>query len=271
MNRKAKVKYSCLAIVVLCVLMLGFLPSYAQNKELSDAVVAREIVKDSNKAIIDAFLQAELRDVNEHAVKPLLNQHPSLEFFVKQVDRGPLNSLFFLETWVNRLAAAQKDIDNILMQAAFSADERQKLMELKPTTSKIISYGIPLMKRDFYRVALAAKELADEKKKNPVQLIRDPAFRDAIYRHCEPTPQGLDKALGELSEGELICMKLGWVLDGITATRLWLTVNDNNLPEENDYMAYRKKRSAWFEKRLKRIYGQSEGSDNAADQKKDAK
>jgi len=270
MNLKILLKSFCLGIIVLCVLTLG-LPSYAQDKEPSDAVVAREIMKEGNKVIIDAFLQAELRDVNEHAVKPILNQHPSLEFFIKQVDRGPLNSLIFLETWVNRLAAAQKDIDHIAMQAVFSADERRKLMELKPTTSKIISFGIPLMKRDFYRVAQAAKELADQKKKRPVELIRDPAFRDAIYRHCESTPQGLDKALGELSEGELICMRLGWVLDGITATRLWLTLNDNNLPEESDYMVYRKKRSAWFEKRLKRIYSQSETSENPTNPKKDVK
>lgn len=270
MNRKMLLKSFYLGIVVLSALTQG-LPSYAQNKEPSDAVVAREIMKDSNRVIIEAFLKAELGEVNQHAVYPILNQHPSLEFFIKQVDRGPLDSLIFLETWVNRLAAAQKDIDNILMQAVFSADERQKLMELKPTTSKIISFGIPLMKRDFYRVAQAAKQLADEKRKHPVQLIADPAFRDAIYRHCEPTPQGLDNALGELSEGELICMRLGWVLETITATRLWLTVNDNNLPEENDYMAYRKKRSAWFEKRLKRIYGQTDTSSGQPDQKIEAK
>jgi len=266
MNRKTILKFSWLGIVVLSVLALG-LPCYAENKEPSDAVVAREVMKENNRAIIDAFLKAELRDVNEYAVKPILSQHPSLEFFIKQVDRGPLDSLIFLETWVNRLAAAQKDIDHPLMQVAFSADERKKLMELKPTTDRIISFGIPLMKRDFYRVAQAAKELAQQKKKHPVELIRDPAFRDAIYRHCEPTPEGLTKELGELSYGELVCMKLGWVLETITATRLWLTMNDNNLPEENDYMAYRKKRSAWFEKRLKKIYSQSEASDSAADQK----
>ena len=111
------------------------------------------------------------------------------------------------------------------------------------------------MKRDFYRVIQAARYLADQKKKHPVELMRDPNFRDSIYRHCEPTARDLDNAMGKLSEGELICMRLGFVLEQVTVTNLWLRVNDNKLPNESEYMIFRKKRSEYFEKRLKRIYG----------------
>ncbi len=52
-------------------------------------------------------------------------------------------------------------------------------------------------------------------------------------------------------------MRLGFVLEQVTVTNLWLLVNDNKLPIEADYMVFRKKRSEYFEKRLKRIYGDS--------------
>jgi hypothetical protein len=244
-----------IAFLVVFVIVVSPFPVSGSEKQLSDAEISREILKESNKVIIEAFLKAELREVNEYATVPLLKAHPSLVFFIKQVDRGPLESLFFLEEQVHKLQEAQRNIDSLAMTLAFSEEERKKLMRLKPVADKIISFGIPLMKRDFFIMVQAARVLAEEKRKHPVQLIADPAFRDAIYRKCEPTPQGLDKTLGELSEGELICMQLGWVLETITVTRWWLTFNDNTLPERDDFMAYRKKRSEYFQKRLVRIYG----------------
>lgn len=231
------------------------LPLDGWGKRLSDAEVARLILDKNNQVIIESFLVHELREVNNYATKPLLSAHPSLIFFIKQVDRGPLKSLFFLENQVHKLQEAQKNIDSLPMTVAFSAAERKKLMGLKPVADKIISYGIPLMKRDFMRVVEAAKALADKKRKHPMELIPNRAFRDEIYRTVEPTPKGLDATMGELSEGEEICMGLGWTLETITVTRLWLTLNDNTLPKQNDYMAYRKKRSEYFVNRLKQIYG----------------
>lgn len=236
--------------------VLLVLPADSWAKRLSDAEVARQILDKNNQVIIEAFLVHELRDVNNFATKPLLSAHPSLIFFVKQVDRGPLKSLFFLEEQVHKLQEAQKNIDSLPMTVAFSAEERKKLMGLKPTADRIISYGIPLMKRDFMKVLEAAKSLADKKRKHPMELIPNKSFRDEIYKTVESTPKGLDKAMGELSEGEEICMKLGWTLETITVTRLWLTLNDNTLPKQNDYMAYRKKRSEYFVNRLKSIYGE---------------
>jgi len=113
------------------------------------------------------------------------------------------------------------------------------------------------MKRDFFRVVEAAKQVADKRRKHPMALMSDPKFRDEIYRKCESTAEGLDREMGELSEGELICMRLGWTLEEVTLTRLWLVLNDNRLPKKEDYMPFRKKRSEYFQKRLKRIYGHS--------------
>lgn len=223
---------------------------------LSDAEVSREIRKESNRAIIDAFLKYELSDVNKHVTQSLMSKHPSLVFFFNQVDRGPLNSLFFLEEWVHKLQDAQRNIDSFPYSVTFSAEEKKKILGLRKVTDKIISYGIPLMKRDFYKVILAARKLADEKRKHPMELIPKAEFRKAIYRDAEPTAMSLDDEMGKLSEGELICMRLGWVLDQVTVTRLWLLVNDNRLPSPDDYMAYRKKRSIYFSKRLKEIYGE---------------
>ncbi len=47
----------------------------------------------------------------------------------------------------------------------------------------------------------AAKELADQKGKTSYELIPDPKFRDAIYRHAESTAGALDTEMGKLSEG----------------------------------------------------------------------
>ncbi len=226
-------------------------------KQLSDAEIAKEVAKEANRTVIEEFLKYELREVNDAVTKPLLNQHPSLNFFIKQAERGPLNSLFFLETQVHKLRDAQKNIDSLPYSIAFSSEEKKKILGLRPVADRIVSYGIPLMKRDFLRVAEAARELADKRRKHPMELMPDPKFRDAVYRQCESTAQGLDRAMGELSEGEQICMRLGWTLDQVTITRLWLVMNDNRLPEQADYTVFRKKRSEYFQKRLKRIYGES--------------
>lgn len=223
-------------------------------KNMSDQQIAREVNAQGNKVIIDEFLKQELRDLNQYATKPLLRAHPTLDFYEKQADRSPLQSLLFLEEQVHKLRDAQKNIDSLPYSLAFSSEEKKKVLGLKPVADKIVSYGIPLMKRDFMRVVVAAKELADKKRKHPVELMKDPKFRDAIYREIERTPAELDEEMGKLSEGDLICMQLGWVLEDVTITRLWLVFNDNKLPDKDDYMAFRKKRSEWWQKRLQRIY-----------------
>jgi hypothetical protein len=238
-------------------LIYGFIiatPASVFGKELSDAEIAKELVKENNKVIIEEFLKYELGEVNAHVTKPLLKNHPSLEFFIKQADRGPVNSLFFLETQVHKLRDAQKNIDSLPYSISFSSTEKKKILGLRPVADRIVSYGIPLMKRDFLRVVEAAKQVADEKNKHPMELMRDPGFRDAVYRACETTGRQLDEEMGKLSEGELICIRLGWTLEEVTITRLWLVLNDNWLPEQNDYMIFRKKRSEFFQKRLQKIY-----------------
>jgi hypothetical protein len=243
------------------------LPVYCSAKQLSDAEIARAIVAENNRIIIEEFLKYELREVNEYAAKPLLKDHPSVEFFIKQADRGPLKNLLFLEDQTHKLQAAQKNIDSLPYSILFSASEKKKILGLRPTADKIVSYGIPLMKRDFYKVIQAAHELADKRKKHPMELIPDPKFRDAIYRQAELTAEDLDREMGELSEGELICIRLGWTLEQVNLTRLWLTFNDNRLPDKDDYMAFRKKRSEYFQKRLIRIYGGSAPEKKAATKK----
>ena len=256
MGLEKRIVTRCTGILLLiCVLVIA-LPMSVMGKRLSDAEISREIKGEPNKVIIEAFLKYELQEVNRLVTRPLLRAHPSLVFFINQVDRGPLSSLFFLETWVHKLQDAQRNIDSLPYSVAFSSAEKKKILGLRKVTDKIISFGIPLMKRDFYRVVVAARELADAKRKHPMELMPKTAFRDAIYRRAEPTAQSLDKAMGELSEGELICMRLGWVLEQVTITSVWLKLNDNDLPTPADYMAYRKKRSAYFQTRLKQIYGE---------------
>lgn len=252
--------------VVLFLLILT-IPPCACAKSLSDAEIANELAKPNNKAIIEEFLKQELREVNEYATKPLLARHASLEFFIKQVDRGPFESLVFLEKQVHKLRDAQKNINSLPYSLAFSSDEKKRVLGLRSVADRIVSYGIPLMKRDFYRVVEAAKELADKKRKHPMELLRDPSFRDAIYRQVERTPGGLDTEMGKLSEGEEICIRLGWTLETVTVTRLWLVFSDNTLPKESDYMVFRKKRSEYFQKRLKRIYSSSAGENPPAARK----
>lgn len=240
-------------------------PALAFAKLPSDAEIDREIKNPNNRAIIEAFLRYELDLVNESAVKPLLQQHPSLVFFINQVDRGPLKNLFFLEDQVHKLREAQKNIGSLPYSILFSSEEKKKILSLKPTADRIVSFGIPLMKRDFYRVIQAARELADKKNKHPVELMPNREFRDAIYRRCEPRREDLDREMGELSYGESICMRLGWVLEGVTVTKLWLVFNDNKLPRPADYEAFRKKRSEYWQKRLAEIYKtSSEESSRAA-------
>lgn len=253
-----------LATVVSFNLLVPQLASYAEQ---SDSIIALELVKDNNKPIIEAFLRYELNEVNKDVTQKLLGQYPSLVFFIKQAERGPLKNLLFLEEQVHKLQDAQRNINSLPFSIAFSSAEKKKILALKPSADKIISYGIPLMKRDFYRVIEAAKHLADQRKKHPIELMRESSFRDAIYRYCEPTARDLDTAIGKLSEGELICMRLGFVLEQVTVTNLWLLINDNKLPAESDYMVFRKKRSEYFEKRLKRIYGNSNNIGSSSSKK----
>lgn len=251
--------FFAVCVTFLTVTFLPLLSAGASVKGMSDAQISREILKENNRAIIEEFLKAELREVNEQVTKGLLPKYPSLKFFLKQVDKGPMKSLIFLEEQVHKLRDAQKNIDSLPFSLAFRGDERQKILNLKPTADKIVSYGIPLMKRDFMRVVFAAKEVADKKNKHPIELMKDQSFRDAVYRQVEPTAQGLDTEMGKLSEGELICMNLGFVLEQVTVTNLWLSVTDNKLPDQQEYMVYRTKRSEYFQKKLKRIYGEQSG------------
>jgi hypothetical protein len=243
--------------VIVCGLFLCSAAPGLAVAAMSDAQIAREIVKGNNKAIIDEFLKYELNDVNSHVTRFLLPSHPSLEFFVKQAQRSPLKSLLFLENQVHKLRDVQKNINSFGYSLVFSSTEKKRLLELKPIADRIISYGIPLMKRDFFKVIQAAKELADRQHGSPLALIPDPAFRDAIYRQIEPTAQALDEEMGKLSEGEFISMRLGWTLEHVRLTKIWLVINDNKLPHPDDYTLFRKKRGAYWEKRLKRIYSEA--------------
>jgi hypothetical protein len=242
-------------------------PAFTLGKALSDAEIDREIRHANNKDIIEAFLTYELNGVNEYAAKPLMKQHPSLVFFINQAQRGPLKNLFFLEQQVHELRKAQQNIDSLPYSLAFSSREKQKILSLKPTADRIVSYGIPLMKRDFYRVIVAAKELAAKRKKPVGELMPDRAFRDEIYRHAEPNRERLDKEMGELSDGERICIELGWVLERVTLTKLWLIFNDNQLPRRDDYLAFRNKRSEYWQQRLARIYKQAPPRASSSQQK----
>lgn len=242
-------------LIAVCGLHALF-PSVVSGKTLSDAEIAREIVKENNRVIIEAFLKYELGQVNTEVTLPLLKSHPSLVFFIKQAERGPLKNLLFLEEQVHKLRDAQKNINSVIYSIAFPGDDKKKIMELRPVADRIVSYGIPLTKRDFYRVVEAARALAEKRRKHPVELIPKIEFRNEIFRYCEPTAEGLDREMGKLSEGELVCMRLGWVLEEVTVTSLWLRINDNDLPIPKDYMAYRAKRSQYFQKRLKQIYGE---------------
>lgn len=243
------------ALIILAVLSVCLFRGDVSARDLTDAEISKEILKEHNRVIIETFLKNELTEVNQNVTNQMLPQHPSLIFFVKQVEKGPLNSLVFLEEQVHKLRDVQKNIDSVVYSIAFSPDEKQKILGLRSTADKIVSYGIPLIKRDFYQVVEAAKLLADKKRKHPVELMSDQGFRDAIYRQIAPTANQLDEEMGKLSEGELICMRLGFVLEQVTVTNLWLLVNDNRLPKESDFMLFRKKRSEYFQKKLKRIYG----------------
>ncbi len=254
-GRVGSIGWGLVLTAALWVLIVG-VAGASEPKRISDKEIAKEIVSPENKPVIEAFLKNELREVNEYAAKPLIKSRPSLEFFVKQAERGPLDSLLFLEEQVGKLRDVQKNIDSLLHSVAFSASEKKKILGLRETADKIVSYGIPLMKRDFYSVVTAARKVAEKRGKPPLELMPDPRFRDEIYRHISPTAKGLDALMGELSEGELVCLRLGWVLEQVMVTRLWLLVNDNKLPKEEDYMAFRKKRSEYFQQRLERIYGE---------------
>jgi hypothetical protein len=254
-------KYSQAVLGMMLLIMTALYPVLvtdsvaAQNNRISDEEIAQEIVSPVNKPIIEAFLKYELGEVNEQVTKPLLADHPSLVFFIKQAKRGPLDSLLFLEDQVHKLRDAQKNIDSLPYSMLFSAGEKKKLLGLRAVADRIVSFGIPLMKRDFYSVVVAAGSIAKAKGKDPVTLMPDPKFRDDIYRTAVSSAKGLDAEMGELSYGELVCMQLGWVLEQVTVTNLWMMVQDNKLPQQKDFAVYRKQRSEYFQQRLKRIYG----------------
>ncbi len=242
------------ALFAILFALLAALSAFAADPKLTDAQITRELNKEDNKAIIDQFLKHELSDVNNYAVKPLLKERPSLDFYLKQAERSPLSALSFLENQVHALRKAQANIGSLPYVLAFTPSEKETILGLKKTADRIVSYGIPLMKRDFYAVVQAAKELAKKNGKNPTTLIPDPAFRDSVYRSCAKTPEVLDKEMGELSTGEATSMRLGWTLEQVTLTKLWMVFNDNRLPRPEDYQVFRKKRSEYWQKRLARIY-----------------
>ena len=247
LNHKANVLHICFGLMFLFGLV-------ATANAQTDAEIAQEITKEQNSRIIDLFLKYELKEVNQYAVLPLLNAHPSLDFFIKQADRSPLNALFFLEEQVHKLRQAQENINSMPYLIAFTPSEKKIILSLKKVAIRIESYGIPLMKRDFYKVLIAIKTLAKKKGHNPMTLIPNPEFRDEVYRYAAPSKTVLDKAMGELSYGESLSMHLGWNLERVTLTRLWMIFNDNKLPKPDDYKIFRKKRSEYWNKRLARIY-----------------
>ncbi|MEJ2718555.1 MAG: hypothetical protein P8182_15700, partial [Deltaproteobacteria bacterium] len=111
---------TCLVVAMLWLTGL-FFPLVATAKRLSDAEINREINKKNNRAIIEAFLVYELREVNNYATKPLLKNHPSLVFFINQAERGPLKNLFFLEKQVHQLRKAQRNINSLPYSLVFSS------------------------------------------------------------------------------------------------------------------------------------------------------
>ena len=246
LKRKAILLHICCSLVLLSGLAMAKVPT--------DAEIAKEVAKEQNRRIIDRFLVYELQEANEYAVLPLLDAHPSLEFFIKQAERSPLSALFFLEEQVHRLRNAQENINSMPFVIAFSSSEKEIIMGLEKAANRIISYGIPLMKRDFYKVLIAIKALAKKTGQNPMVLIPNSDFRDRVYRYAAPSKTALDNEMGELSHGESISMHLGWNLEQVTLTRLWMMFNDNKLPRPDDYKVFRKKRSEYWKKRLARIY-----------------
>jgi hypothetical protein len=251
------VVFLVLTVTVMTMAMVS--ENTAHSEELTDKQIAEVIAQKHNKGIIEAFLRQELQEVNRYATRPLLKKYPSLEFFVKQANREPFQSLLFLEEQVYKLRDVQQNIDSVVYKLAFSEREKQIILGLEPTAKKIISYGIPLMKRNFYRVVRAVTRLSRKGGNASLdELIARPGFRDAVYRAAEPDPRKLDQVMGEMSQGELICIRLGWELEKVTVTRLWLAFNDSSLPKPEAYYAYRKKRSEYWEKRLRRIYGNAQ-------------
>lgn len=245
---------TCAILAILLISACLMTATNARTVGLSDKEIAKRVEEKNNKTIINEFIRQELRSANEYAAKPLMDRYPSLKFFTNQAKRNPLESLLFLEDQVHKLIDAQNNINSLPYSVAFSSSEKKKILGLKDTAHRIVSYGIPLMKRDFYTVLMAARKLADEQRKHPMELLPKRSFRNAVYRECAPTAAELDREMGKLSEGELISMRLGWVLEQVTITRLWLVFNDNRLPEEDAYMAYRKKRSEYWQRRLREIY-----------------
>jgi hypothetical protein len=240
--------------VLAVAVVLLVLPSWARAKQYSDAQISQFIKDPRNGVLIGEFLKYELRLVNEYATKPLLKRFPSLEFFINQAERGPLKNLFFLEAQVIKLRDVQKNINSPLYSLVFSDSEKKKIMSLVPAADEIVLYGIPKFKRDLFKLCVAIRRVAAIKGKDPRALLPNREFRDAVYRKAEPVPKKLDDELGELSHGEQVCFRVGWVLEGVRLTRLWLIFNDNWLPRPEAYKAFRVKRTEYWDKRMPEIY-----------------
>lgn len=75
-------KYSTLILLaILGAFMIDHcFPRLARCAEPTNAAVAREIVQEGNRAIIEAFLKYELEEVNRNVTDKLLDRHPSLVF-----------------------------------------------------------------------------------------------------------------------------------------------------------------------------------------------
>lgn len=227
---------------------------HVDAKGLSNEQIDRIVKEPEKQRIIEAFLKLELADVNEYAVKPLLPSRPSLIFFINQAQKGPFKSLIFLEDQILRLREAQRDVNAFPYSVAFSEDEKKIVLSLKDWADEIVVIGLPRFKLDLYKILSAINELAAAKRRNPLDLLPDTGFRNAVYKRCEPMPKELDEEMGRMSQGEWLCFRLGWKLENVTVIRWWLTFYDNVLPRPNDYEAYRKKRSEYWTKRLAAIY-----------------
>ncbi len=251
---KPAASFPILFAVVLCGSIVLAASLGASGKTLTDEEISRELITSNNKIIIAAFLYHELKHLNQHVTKPLLSKHPSLTFFMKHGERDALENLLFLEEQVKLLRETQKHINSLPYSIAFSAGEKKTILGVRDYTDRVVSYGMPIMKRDLHRMLEAVKTLAKKAKKQALELIPRVEFRNEVYRFCEPTPEGLVDRLGCLSRGEQTCMRMGWVLQNVTVVKVWNAVQGWTLPTPNDYQAYRAKRSEYFERRLKQIY-----------------
>ena len=113
----------------------------------------------------------------------------------------PIVAVLFDERSARKPAEAQARIDSVPYVLVFTPAEKKIILSLRESADDIVFRGIPLIKRDFYRVLTAARQVADEKRKHPLELMPDPAFRNTVYRRAEPVPKKLDEEMAKLSKG----------------------------------------------------------------------